>query len=149
MNLEANRRGGYVVGTRNKSEAAVGYTVKHGDGAVDCHPIANLYKQQVWQLGKHLGISEDLTTKIWDTKTDEEGLGIGYNTLDLILESHIDGSVPAGATAELIGVDENVVKEVRKVHKGSLHKRQPSQSPTPSTDCLVRVTRWASQRAEI
>jgi NAD+ synthase len=131
LNLVADRRVGFVVGTRNRSEAAVGHTIKHGDGAVHCQPIENLYKQQVRQLGEHIGISEDLTDKMWDTKIDEEALGIGYNTLDSIIALHIDGSVPAGPTAELIGVDENVVKEVRRMHKGSLHKRHPPQGPSP------------------
>jgi len=42
--LAANHRDALVLGTGNKSEALVGYFTKYGDGAVDCHPIANLYK---------------------------------------------------------------------------------------------------------
>ncbi|MBC9987899.1 hypothetical protein E4P24_16210 [Haloferax sp. AS1] len=63
LTLKADRYGGIVVGTRNRSEVVIVYTVKHGDGSADCHAIANFYKQQVRQLGEHLATSEGLTTK--------------------------------------------------------------------------------------
>ncbi len=57
--LVANHEGSVVLGTGNRTEALVGYFTKYGDGAVDCHPIGNLYKQQVRQLAGHVGVPEN------------------------------------------------------------------------------------------
>lgn len=47
-----------VVGTPNKNEHDQGFFVKHGDGGVDLKPIVHLYKTQVYQLARHLGVPE-------------------------------------------------------------------------------------------
>ena len=134
--LEANRRGGMVLGTGNRSEAAVGYFTKYGDGAVDCHPIANLYKQQVRQLARHIGVPDDLAAKtpsagLWTDQTDEGELGIDYDTLDSILALHIDGPVSASATAAELGIDHSVVEEIRMLYERSAHKREVPPGPEP------------------
>ena len=134
--LEANRRSGFVIGTGNRSEAAVGYFTKYGDGAVDCHPIANLYKQQVRQLARHVGVPEDLAAKtpsaeLWEAQTDEAELGIEYDTLDSILALSVDGPLSTSATARELGVDESVVEDVRILFEASAHKRQAPPGPEP------------------
>ena len=134
--LEANRQNGIVLGTGNRSEAAVGYFTKYGDGAVDCHPIANLYKQQVRQLSRHLGIPDDLVEKtptagLWVDQTDEAELGIEYNTLDSILALHVDGPVSIEGTAREIGVDTEAVQKVRNRYERSAHKRSVPPGPEP------------------
>lgn len=132
----ANRRQGVVVGTGNRSEAAVGYFTKYGDGAVDCHPIGNLYKQQVRQLAEHVGVPEAMASKtpsaeLWDDQTDEEELGVGYDTLDSILALHVDGPLSQQATARELGVDEAVVAHVRSLYEASHHKRAVPPAPDP------------------
>jgi NAD+ synthase len=134
--LEANRRNGIVVGTGNRSEAAVGYFTKYGDGAVDCHPIANLYKQQVRQLASHLGVPGDLVEKtptagLWAEQSDEGELGMGYDTLDSILALHVDGPLSKTATAREIEVDEELIEEVRQMYEASAHKRRAPPGPDP------------------
>ena len=130
----ANRRNGVVLGTGNRSEAAVGYFTKYGDGAVDCHPIANLYKQQVRQLATHIGVPDDLAEKtatagLWADQTDEGELGMGYDTLDSILALHIDGPLSKTATASELGLDESLVETVRQMHEATAHKRQAPLGP--------------------
>jgi len=132
--LEANRRNGLVLGTGNRSEAAVGYFTKYGDGAVDCHPIANLYKQQVRQLARHVGVPEELAAKtpsaeLWEAQTDESELGIEYGTLDSILALHIDGPLSVSATAAEIGVEEQVIEKIRALYDASAHKRHAPPGP--------------------
>jgi NAD+ synthase len=132
--MAANRRGGFVVGTGNRSEAAVGYFTKYGDGAVDCHPIANLYKQQVRQLARHVGVPEDLamktpTAELWHDQTDEAELGVGYDTLDAILALHVDGPLSVSATARHLDIDEDVVADVRAMYETSAHKRHAPPGP--------------------
>jgi NAD+ synthase len=132
----ANSRNGLVVGTGNKSEALVGYFTKYGDGAVDCLPIAPLYKQQVRQLARHIGVPEGLATKtasaeLWSGQTDEAELGIDYDTLDSILALHVDGPLAPSATATHIGVEQAVVEGVREMYERSGHKREFPPGPGP------------------
>ena len=132
----ANRRGGLVLGTGNRTEAAVGYFTKYGDGAVDCHPIANLYKQQVRQLARHVGVPGDMADKpstagLWEAQTDEGELGMTYDTLDSIIALHVDGPLSVSATARTIGVDEDAIERVRGMYEASAHKRQAPPGPDP------------------
>ncbi|MFP9192362.1 NAD+ synthase [Natronosalvus vescus] len=134
--LVANHEHRLVLGTGNRSEAAVGYFTKYGDGAVDCHPIGNLYKQQIRQLARSLGVPENLVTKtptaeLWADQTDEDELGIDYDTLDAILVTHVDGPLSVGATARRLEVDPDTVEMVRGLYAASAHKRTVPPSPEP------------------
>ncbi|MFC4247188.1 NAD+ synthase [Natribaculum luteum] len=134
--LVANHEDRLVLGTGNRSEAAVGYFTKYGDGAVDCHPIGNLYKAQVRQLARHVGVPEDLvektpTAELWANQTDEEEMGLSYDTLDTILATHVDGPLSAAATCRHLGVDEETVAQVRGMYESSEHKRDVPPAPDP------------------
>ncbi|ARS89510.1 NAD+ synthase [Natrarchaeobaculum aegyptiacum] len=134
--LVANHEERLVLGTGNRSEAAVGYFTKYGDGAVDCHPIGNLYKAQVRQLARHVGVPEDLATKtptaeLWADQTDEQEMGMGYDTLDSILVTHIDGPLSVDATSRLLEVDTETVEQVREMYAASTHKRHVPPAPEP------------------
>jgi NAD+ synthase len=125
-----------VLGTGNRTEALVGYFTKYGDGAVDCHPIGNLYKQQVRQLASHVGVPAELVEKtptagLWAGQTDEGELGLDYDTLDAILALHVDGRVPAESTADLAGTDTETVERVRGMYQRSAHKRAAPPAPEP------------------
>ncbi|APW96829.1 NAD(+) synthetase [Halobiforma lacisalsi AJ5] len=135
--LVANHENRLVLGTGNRSEAAVGYFTKYGDGAVDCHPIGNLYKAQVRQLARHVGVPEDLaaktaTAELWADQTDEEELGISYDTLDSILATHVDGPLSVAATARELEVDRETVEQVREMYERSEHKRSVPPAPESS-----------------
>jgi NAD+ synthase len=135
----ANGRNALVLGTGNRSEALAGYFTKYGDGAVDCHPIAPLYKQQVRQLARHVGVPEDLAAKtasaeLWADQTDEAELGLAYDTLDSILALHVDGPLSTDATVRELGVDATVVERVRALYERSEHKRQTPPGPEPLSD---------------
>ncbi len=135
----ANTENRVVLGTGNRSEALTGYFTKYGDGAVDCHPLGNLYKCQVRQLARSLGVSEDLVTKtpsaeMWAGQSDEEELGLSYDTLDAILATHIDGPLSTAATAETLDIDPAVIDHVETLVTQSAHKRQ--MPPAPTLDSL-------------
>lgn len=93
--------GGIVVGTGNKVEDyGVGFYTKYGDGGVDIAPIADLYKTEVWELGKHLGVDQRIidaqpTDGLWeDGRTDEDQIGVAYSELEEAMEN---GTGPAVA----------------------------------------------------
>jgi NAD+ synthase len=80
---------GIVVGTGNKVEDfGVGFYTKYGDGGVDISPIADCTKSQVWEMGKKLGILEEIvkaqpTDGLWnDGRTDVNQLGMSYQELE-------------------------------------------------------------------
>jgi len=80
---------GIVVGTGNKVEDfGVGFYTKYGDGGVDISPIADCTKTEVWELGKELGILEEIiqaqpTDGLWDDgRTDVGQLGLTYQELE-------------------------------------------------------------------
>ncbi len=132
----ANRENRIVLGTGNRSEELVGYFTKYGDGAVDCHPIGNLYKQQVRQLAREMGVPEDLVEKtptagMWVGQTDEEEMGMEYDTLDAILALHVDGPLSTMATARELDIEMDLVESVETLVARSEHKRQMPPAPEP------------------
>jgi NAD+ synthase len=132
----ANHEGKIVLGTGNRSEALTGYFTKYGDQAVDCNPIGSLYKQQVRQVAASLGLPEDLVMKtpsaeMWLGQTDEEEMGLGYDTLDAILALHVDGPLSEAATVRELGVDPAQVDRVVDLYERSAHKRQLPPAPEP------------------
>jgi len=80
---------GIVVGTGNKVEDfGVGFYTKYGDGGVDISPIADCTKSQVWEMGKSLGVLNEIidaqpTDGLWDDgRTDVNQLGMTYQELE-------------------------------------------------------------------
>ena len=85
---------GIVVGTGNKVEDfGVGFYTKYGDGGVDISPIADCNKTEVWEMGRELGILNEIieadpTDGLWDDgRTDEGQLGFKYQELEEAMEN--------------------------------------------------------------
>jgi NAD+ synthase len=130
----ANAESRVVLGTGNRSEALTGYYTKYGDQAVDCNPIGNLYKRQVRQLAAHVGVPDDLVEKppsaeMWEGQTDEDEMGLDYDTLDAILALHVDGSFSKTATVETLNVPASAVDRVVELYEQSEHKRHMPPAP--------------------
>jgi len=81
----AGGRGMLVAGTGNRSEDAVGYFTKYGDGGVDILPIAEFYKTEVREMAVEMGLPDDIAFRV-----STAGLWPGYEVLDNIL-MFIDG----------------------------------------------------------
>jgi NAD+ synthase len=118
---------GIVVGTGNRVEDfGVGFYTKYGDGGVDISPIGDLLKTEVWNLGRELGILQDIinaapTDGLWDDgRTDQDQLGgMTYAELELAM-AHDEGS-------ELIknGLELERLHKYQALRARSLHKMQP------------------------
>jgi NAD+ synthase len=131
--------GGIVVGTANRTEWMTGHFSRYGDGAVDCMPILHLYKTQVFHVARELGVPSKIvdrppTAGVSFSGTDEENLGVTYDTVDSILSLCVDGGLSRDRTAEMIGVDKEVVTHIRHVCKTSEWQRSLPPAPSPPID---------------
>ncbi len=124
----AHWRKALVLGTSNKSEILIGYATRWGDGAHDLNPIGDLYKTQVWQMARFVGVPERIVRKkptadLWPGQTDEGEIGIAYRELDLILLAYVDLRL---RREEIIaaGFEEEKVDRVLRLVKNSQFKRK-------------------------
>ena len=118
-----------VMGTSNQSEMMMGYFTKFGDGACDVTPLANLYKTEVRQLARLIGIPEEIISKppsagLWEGQTDESEMGITYSDLDQILYDLEQDRSDAQIAADT-GLSREKVSEIRKQVESMEHKRLP------------------------
>jgi len=107
---------GLVIGTGNKTESLLGYTTLYGDSACAINPLGDLYKTQILQLARAVGVPEPIVSKppsadLWDGQTDEDELGFTYDEVDRLLLLLIDQGFSEQACVDA-GFD---VKFVRKV----------------------------------
>jgi len=106
--------GGIVVGTGNKVEDfGVGFFTKYGDGGVDISPIADLYKTEVRELGRHLGIPQEIidaepTDGLWDdNRVDETQIGATYEELEWAMEYGVDKGIYTVKESNILGIYQN------------------------------------------
>jgi NAD+ synthase len=96
----ANSNDALVLGTGNKTELTLGYFTKYGDGACDILPIGGLYKTEVWEMSKELGLPEKIIKKtpsagLAHGQTDEGEIGVKYPEIDGILRKFEAGKKPS------------------------------------------------------
>ncbi|TFG00917.1 MAG: NAD+ synthase [Promethearchaeota archaeon] len=116
-------RGTYLVaGTGNRTEIAIGYFTKYGDGGVDFEPIGALYKCEVESLATSLKVPDKIIERppsagLWEGQTDEEEIGIVYDLLDEIIY-RLDYGL------DLDEFDSKKVEKVKRMFEYSKHKRK-------------------------
>jgi NAD+ synthase len=86
----ANRDQKIVCGTSNRSEYMLGYCTKFGDNAADFQPLLHLYKTDIYEYARELGIPEAIINKapsagLWEGQRDEEEIGLSYTEIDTSL----------------------------------------------------------------
>ena len=92
---QSARTGGLVLGTSNKTELLLGYGTLYGDMASAVNPLGDLYKVQVWDLSREVGVplavvDKPPTADLWVGQTDESELGFSYPDVDRLLYAMID-----------------------------------------------------------
>ena len=112
----ANRLNYLVAGTGNRSEIAIGYYTKYGDGGVDLLPLGALVKSEVRQLAHDLGVPAKIIDKapsagLWLGQTDEGEMGFTYAELEEYLRKGPDSLTPA------------TVMKIERLVRVSEHKR--------------------------
>jgi NAD+ synthase len=121
---------GLVIGTSNKTEILLGYSTLWGDMASALNPIGDLYKTQIRQLGRALGIPSPIIDKppsadLWTGQTDEAELGFTYDEVDKLLYLLVDHRYSAQECVEE-GFDEKFVNAViRRVQRNQFKRMMP------------------------
>ena len=131
--FHANQMNRMVIGTGNKTEILLGYYTKYGDGGVDLEPIGGLYKTEVWELSRRLGVPEPLITKkpsagLWKGQTDEAELGISYVKVDNVLRMLEQNEAPE-TILNTLGVSIEQLNSVIKRIERNEHKRKAPPVP--------------------
>jgi len=116
-----------VAGTGNKVEDfGIGFFTKYGDGGVDLSPIADLYKTQVYELGKELSVVESIlkakpTDGLFaDCRTDEDQIGATYPELEWAMEY-----IANKENYKLNERQNEVMQIYTSRYKANLHKTSP------------------------
>ncbi|HEX5358924.1 MAG TPA: NAD+ synthase [Candidatus Nitrosotalea sp.] len=132
----ANARNSLVLGSSDKSEYLIGYFTKFGDGASDLLPIVSLYKTQIRELAKSLGVADSIISKpsgphLWEGHTAETELGLNYEEIDSILHCTVDNGLAIDETAKITEIPISDVDKIYRMYKKSEHKR------TMATPCTL------------
>jgi NAD+ synthase len=131
--MVANETERLVMGCGNKTEIMVGYFTKFGDGGSDFLPIGDLYKTQVRELAKRMGVDPAILNKppsagLWEGQTDEGEMGITYDLLDRILYG-LETDIPRDIIAEEVGCEAATVDSIEGKLRFTVHKRRMPQIP--------------------
>jgi NAD+ synthase len=118
---------GLVMGTSNKTEMLLGYSTVYGDSAAALQPIGDLYKTQVRQLARAIGVPEKVIQKapsadLWQGQTDEGELGFTYAEVDKLLYLLVDQRYRPEACVEE-GFDQDFVERVVSMMQKNHFKR--------------------------
>ena len=133
----AQCHGGIVVGTGNRVEDfGVGFFTKYGDGGVDISPIGDCLKTEVWDMGRELGLEQEIidaapTDGLWDDgRTDEGQLGMSYPDLERMMAldflqrcKAVDSNMPG--SAKLSADDRKKLKQYQDTRARNMHKMLP------------------------
>lgn len=133
----ASRDTRLVLGTSNKTEICLGYSTWYGDSACSLNPLGGLYKREIQEMARHLGIPEKVIAKnptadLWPGQTDEGELGVSYETADKVLFEIVEnGERSLEKIVSAAGADSKVIREIVDRINRFLYKRT-----MPVTDLL-------------
>lgn len=124
----ANLKNYLVLGSSDKSEYMIGYFTKYGDGSADLCPIRSLYKTQVKEFAKFLGVKQSIIAKkssphLWKGHLAEDEIGLTYEEIDSALYCMIDKKLSIEQTADTTGIERTEIEKIHQMYKKNEHKR--------------------------
>lgn len=128
------RENALVLGTGNKSEILLGYGTIFGDLACAINPIGALYKTEIFEFARYLGVPESILTKapsadLWEGQSDEAEFGFTYAQIDTLLYAHIEEKNDKTALIEK-GFDKELIAMVLdKIQKNAFKGKLPTIAP--------------------
>jgi len=139
----ANLKNYLVLGTSDKSEYSIGYFTKFGDGSADLLPISKLYKTQLREFAKILGVPNNIITKksspnLWKEHIAEEELGITYEEIDSILYC-LEKRLSVDDIVKQTEIKKESVEKIYHMHEKSWHKRLPPKMVVENMDEINKL----------
>ena len=124
------RENALVLGTSNKSELMLGYGTLYGDLASAVNPIGDLYKSEVYDLAKYLGVSKSIISKppsadLWANQSDEDDLGYSYAELDAAMKLYVEDRL---SKDEIIksGIDKDMLEMIiERIFRNHFKRKMP------------------------
>ena len=122
------RENSLVVGTSNKSELLLGYGTIFGDLACALNPIGNIYKSDLFEFAKYLGVNDSIVNKapsadFFEGQSDEADLGYSYAKIDSLLKKMIDENRSKDELLAL-GFEDEFIEDIKKRVKINEFKRK-------------------------
>jgi len=117
-----------VLGSSNKTEWFLGYFTQYGDAGCGLAPLLDLYKTQVRQLAKAVGVPEHIIDKVptadlWPGQTDEGEMGFTYEEVDRLLYLMFNKNL-SDIELKTAGFKEDFIKEIKERIKKYEYKRR-------------------------
>ena len=139
----ANLKNFLVLGTSDKSEYSIGYFTKFGDGSADLLPISKLYKTQLREFAKMLGVPSNIITKksspnLWKEHIAEDELGITYEEIDSILYC-LEKRLSIDEIIKKTEIKRESVEKIYQMHENSWHKRLPPKMIVENMDEINKL----------
>ena len=131
----AQEKSRLVLGTGNRTEISLGYTTWYGDSACSLNPIGEFYKTEVRLLSRKLGIPASIIDKppsadLWVGQTDEDEIGVTYETIDRLLRRLIDDGEKSISKLEQEGFDAaDISRVVSLLTRYSFKRHTPDIAP--------------------
>lgn len=122
------RENSLVVGTSNKSELLLGYGTIFGDLACAINPIGDIYKSNLFEFAKYLGVNDSILKKapsadFYEGQSDEADLGYSYSKIDSLLKKMIDENRSKDELLAL-GFEDEFIETIKKRVKINEFKRR-------------------------
>ena len=139
----ANLKNFLVLGTSDKSEYSIGYFTKFGDGCADLLPISKLYKTQLREFAKMLGVPDNIITKksspnLWKEHIAEDELGITFEEIDSILYC-LEKRLSVDEIIKKTEIKKESVEKIYQMHENSWHKRLPPKMVVENMDEINKL----------
>ena len=139
----ANLKNFLVLGTSDKSEYSIGYFTKFGDGSADLLPISKLYKTQLREFAKMLGVPTNIIAKksspnLWKEHIAEDELGITFEEIDSILYC-LEKRLSIDEIIKKTEIKRESVEKIYQMHENSWHKRLPPKMVVENMDEINKL----------
>lgn len=124
------RENALVLGTSNKSELMLGYGTLYGDLASALNPIGDVYKTEVFELARYLGVNDTIIHKapsadLWEGQSDENEIGYAYSDLDRVLKLYVEDRLTRDELLECGEEKELVELIIRKIYQNQFKRKMP------------------------
>ena len=124
-----------VLGTGNRTEICLGYTTWYGDAACSINPVGQLYKTELRQVARTLGVPQALidrspTADLWSGQTDEGEIGVTYEQIDRLLVRLVEDGQTSISKLEAEGFHAaDISRIVSLMNRNAFKRRLPDVAP--------------------